>query len=125
MKHVKNNLPDNWKVIWFDAWEYERLDPTLALMQRIADQYHTKADKFKRVIKGILRLSSDMFLRTATGLELEQVEKEFEDTVRSIPTINEELSKLVGDGRLVVFIDDLDRCIVENALSILEAISSS
>lgn len=26
---------DQLKVIWFDAWKYERLDPVLALLQKI------------------------------------------------------------------------------------------
>jgi hypothetical protein len=91
-------------------------------MQRIADKYDTKTDTFKQVIKGILHVSTDIGLRAMTGLSLDEVEKEFEDAVANIPTINDELRKMVGDGRLIVFIDDLDRCIVENALSILEAI---
>ena len=35
---VETNLAVNWKTIWFDAWEYERLDPKLSLMQTIAAQ---------------------------------------------------------------------------------------
>ena len=39
---LRNDLPDDdWKTLWFDAWKYERLDPALALMQRIANEFKT------------------------------------------------------------------------------------
>lgn len=33
---------DNINIIWFDAWQYERLDPVLALLQKIAFAYEKK-----------------------------------------------------------------------------------
>lgn len=44
---------------------------------------------------------------------MEQFEKSFEDVLKLI---------LGEDGRLVVFVDDLDRCLPEKALEVLEAI---
>ena len=38
-------------------------------------------------------------------------------------TFAEAITKILGeDGRLVVFVDDLDRCLPEKAIEILEAI---
>jgi hypothetical protein len=42
--------------------------------------------------------------------------------IEDIKTISDKLSELVKNERLVIFIDDLDRCSVENALEMLEAI---
>jgi predicted KAP-like P-loop ATPase len=46
---------ENYKTIWFDAWEYEKLDPVLALMNRIALAYTGKnKQKFKQILKGLI-----------------------------------------------------------------------
>ena len=42
--------------------------------------------------------------------------------VEDIKTVPMKLRDLVKDERLVIFIDDLDRCTVENALDMLEAV---
>jgi len=112
---------ENKKVIWFDAWKYERLDPAAALLQRISIQFN-KNSNFKRAIKGLVYTFSDVALRAKTGLSLKQVIENFESSVKEIPTIIDQLEKMLENRRLVVFIDDLDRCLVENSLRVLEAI---
>jgi hypothetical protein len=39
-----------------------------------------------------------------------------------IPTITKEIETMIQDGKLIIFIDDLDRCKIENVLGILEAV---
>jgi KAP family P-loop domain len=39
-----------------------------------------------------------------------------------IPTITKEIETMIQDGKLIIFIDDLDRCKIENILGILEAV---
>lgn len=119
----KKSNYDNLEVIWFDAWEYERTDPVLALMERIALCYSGKGkQRFKRIATGLLLVFSDMALRAHTNLTLDEIKRRFESTVKEIPTITSRLEDMIAGGRLIVFIDDLDRCIIENALGILEAI---
>ena len=48
--------------------------------------------------------------------------KHFESAVEEIPTIIQKLSEMIGNGRLIVFVDDLDRCHADNTIGILEAI---
>jgi hypothetical protein len=50
------------EIFWFNAWEYENLDPMLALMQRIALEFRGTDSKIKNVIKGFLLLSADIFV---------------------------------------------------------------
>lgn len=114
---------NNLEVVWFDAWEYERTDPVLALMTRIASCYAGRdKQRFKRIATGLLLVFSDMALRAHTNLTLDDVKNRFESMVKEIPTITSRLEDMVAGGRLIVFIDDLDRCIIENALGILEAV---
>lgn len=122
--NLKNKIPnDQWKIVWFDAWEYENIDPMLALMQNIALQYQTKSSKIKDVINGFLLVSADVILRSQIGLSIEEIQQRFEGIVKDIPTIKKELEQIIGEnGRLIVFIDDLDRCSIDNILKILEAV---
>jgi hypothetical protein len=46
----------------------------------------------------------------------------FEQTVKEIPQIHKDLSEVIGNGRLFIFIDDLDRCSIENVLTILQTL---
>jgi KAP family P-loop domain len=111
------------KIIWFNAWEYEQLDPMLALMQQIELAYREGASKIRDAIKGMLMMSADIILRSKMGMTLDEVKEQFESSIKNIPTITEQLQKAIGeDGRLIVFIDDLDRCSVDNVLKILEAV---
>jgi hypothetical protein len=120
---IKNNHSNtNLKILWFDAWEYERIDPVLSLMQRIAIEYRGAGRKFKGIVKGLLLATSDVVSRKTIGLTTEEIQKYFASSVENIPTIEKQLKNIVGEGRLIVFVDDLDRCIVENALGILKAI---
>ena len=87
---LKNDLPYNdWKTLWFDAWEYERLDPALALMQRIANEFETNKEKFRETLEGLLTLSSDIAARKVTGLTLNQLQERFKKSVDNIPTIRD------------------------------------
>jgi len=121
---LKSEERDKMKVLWFDAWQYERLDPVLSLLQKIANEYPaTKAKKLNEIIKGLGLVFSDVISRKAIGLGLDEIKSRFESSVVEVQTIRETLEKLIGfDKKLVVFVDDLDRCSIDNTLEILESI---
>lgn len=57
------------KAIWFDAWQYEKLDPVGALLQIIAQSYqgNRKALKeFKDAAKGVSLVFLDIILKTVS-----------------------------------------------------------
>lgn len=109
--------------MWFDAWQYQRLDPVLALLQKIAVLYEKKDTKLKGIMTSLTLVFSDIVLRKTTGLTVEDIQKHFETSVREIETMGETLQNIIGeDGRLVVFIDDLDRCSIDKSLDVLESI---
>jgi len=117
------------KVIWFDAWQYEKLDPVAALLQIIAKAYPiSKAKIFKKTAAGVGLGFLDLTLRSVTAnmsslKNIDEIMTRFLDSqVEDIRTVSEKLAELIHDERLIIFIDDLDRCSIENALEMLEAI---
>jgi hypothetical protein len=87
--------------------EYERIDPVLSLTQRIATEYRGAGRKLKGIDKGLLLTTSDVVSRKTIGLTTEEIKDHFASSIENIPTITEQLEKIVGEGRLIVFIDDL------------------
>ena len=110
----------NWKILKFDAWEYERTDVVVALMQQIASVYsESKSTKF---LKSLSNFIADIALKKTVGVSMSDVKDHFEELVKHVSTIQKDLEELTGDNRLIVFVDDLDRCNIDNVLDMLEAI---
>ena len=136
-KRIYENIKDNGKisdgtklkVIWFDAWQYEKLDPVTALLQIIAKKHrgHKAYLAFKRAAAGVGLGFADIFVRgvTANMSSLSNIHdimiKFIGSQVDDIKTISEKLKDLLDNERLLIFIDDLDRCSIENVLEMLEA----
>lgn len=129
-EHIKKDPEnENWKIICFNAWKYEKLDPVGSLMQVISNEYEdkNKNEKWKKIAKnyGILALSTGLKVSLGIDLqrELENTKEYLSKTVEELKTISETLEELIGKvGRLIVFIDDLDRCSIDAALDTLLAI---
>jgi hypothetical protein len=117
-------LDENGRItVSFDAWKYEFSDPAAALFYTIAKRLeHGK----KVYAKNISKLALDIFARRYTGMSITAVQKHFETGVTSVSTISEKLKTLVkknnDNKRIVVFIDDLDRCSLENVLEVLDTL---
>jgi predicted KAP-like P-loop ATPase len=118
-KKFKNN--------WFDAWEYEQLDVVAALLQIIGKAYNNKGSDFKKSAAGVgltfLDLGLKVILKTSVKDIDELYTKYIDSSVEVINSFKQKLEDIIGrDGRLIVFVDDLDRCDVENILQMLSAI---
>jgi tetratricopeptide (TPR) repeat protein len=134
--------------VWFNAWRYEREEQfaLIALMKTIAYAMgeHPVYKKVKPILlrgleiltKGILhKLATDYVL---TEKEVDEFEKKLspkmeflaevdKDTIYfdGILKIEKEMNKILRDsenGRIVVFIDDLDRCSPRTVLEVFESI---
>lgn len=133
--------------IWFNAWRYEREEhfATIALMRTIAYAL-ARHDAFqpisKTILSGLKIIGMDVLKKLATdhimteqGFDslLKNINNKTEalntldkDTIYfdGLNTIKKQLEKIRKDEeyRIVVFIDDLDRCSPKRALEVLESI---
>ena len=148
MRMIQGLLEDqgNVKTVWFDAWKFDKTrDLRVALIHTILRKIEedknvnqTLKNKVGELIKrvdwlglGKVALTSLIpqlsVLQQGTEPLIKDQENAPRNTLNLIGDFEEEFKDLtkdyVGDGgRLVVFIDDLDRCISGNAVYILEAI---
>jgi len=146
---LKNNDSINNKKIktaWFDAWKFDKShDLRVALIQSILremEEDNDVEDSIKKKINDLRERVNWRGLGIATmnqflprpmvfkeGSEpLIEEKEDISNTLELIGDFEEEFMEITkeyvgdNDGKLVVFIDDLDRCIPKNSIEILEAI---
>ncbi|GAA1293054.1 hypothetical protein Psi02_50910 [Planotetraspora silvatica] len=124
--------------VWFDPWphQYEG-NPVLPLLHVIvAELKLARREEIRRTLRTISEVLGSLVLTSSVGLNLDDVRKSikaYDETnfrIRSERTrLDEHLSSLIrqalvatGKRRLVVFIDDLDRCAADQITALLEAL---
>lgn len=137
LKMILDKIKDNdqkKKSILFNSWEYEKMDVTTSLFVKIRNEIsgnnelkNTRKNKLKNNEKlfNIVKLVTDITLRNTLNISLKEAKENFNDHVQNITdveTLTTQLEKLIGDEKLIIFIDDLDRCSAENIIKMLEAI---
>lgn len=144
-----------YRIIWFDAWEYENetnlIYPLIRLIQKEVpkDKFEHVRESIGKLTSVILKASCDMFLGrlTAGAVNIKRIEEYEDDYIKKharmfdtwidrVAEIKEEFKKLTEaacepkqgekDKKkcVVIFIDDLDRCLPENSIKILESIKN-
>jgi phosphopantetheinyl transferase (holo-ACP synthase) len=134
------------KTVWFNPWKYDNKEELwAALIQSILLEIHTEAEKNKN--NELKKKAWELFRNIAWFTVKEGINKATcgiidKDKIEEIKNIfanfnkeeyiflnkfekdfEELVKEYVGtDGRLVIFIDDLDRCIPENSITILESL---
>jgi hypothetical protein len=129
-KYSKNKVDhaEDRITIFFDAWKYEYSDPAAGLFLTITEQLSskTRSDHLKEVAKNVGSLVLDIFSRQYIGISTEEARAHFKKTVQETGNLSEKLEELVasasGDKNVIVFIDDLDRCRLDNVIKILDSL---
>ena len=118
------------KTIWFNAWAHGREEPIgLALLQQVLIEFQKEEktkEKIGHLIENVGKLLTDAALRKTTGITFEEAKEVFKNSIEVKSTLRDDFETVIGeclhDKRLVVFIDDLDRCLPEKTIEILEVI---
>jgi hypothetical protein len=147
--HGADKLPEKKGIshvvpIWFEAWRYQyESTPVVALLHEIRAQlsfgqkFLLESKKLSEIaIRGALLSIEDVTKKI--GFQASKIQQagenwERENLAATLPSaqlrefLDDALSKLLGDvdghdRRLVVFIDDLDRCEPETAFRLLESL---
>ena len=135
---------DDFKQIWINSWEHSLLcSPEECLMKIIneiilelldADGDKKRSEKITKgvnnIMKGALRIGSSLTLGTAGVNAVDDI---FSENSNSIKELREQLKKLVSEiktletnkyGKVVIYVDDLDRIDPKDAVSILELLKN-
>ena len=104
--------------LFFEAWKYEYSNPSLGLITEIAERYAT-GDTARRIIQTGLYILTQKYL----GADPEQVIRHIRGSKTHSDTLSDTLQRIIrekiGGKQLIIIIDDLDRCDVENSLQLL------
>jgi hypothetical protein len=135
---------DDFKQIWINSWEHSLLcSPEECLMKIIneiildllgADADKNRADQIRtgvnNIMKGALRIGSSLTLGTAGVNAVDDI---FSQDSNSIKELREQLKSLVSEiktlesnryGKVIIYVDDLDRVDPKDAVSILELLKN-
>lgn len=110
----------NYKVVYFNSWESEdSIDPIIPLLRAIKEG-DNKLNKILKVVGRIVEIKTKNLIR----------EKDIKNLISKDPIeeFNKELEnylkdKLSNNKRLIIFVDELDRCKPTYAIKLLERIS--
>ncbi|MEV0616259.1 P-loop NTPase fold protein [Nonomuraea sp. NPDC050404] len=130
--------PDKYAHVWFDPWRHQHEDnPVLPLLHAIVDGLGLQGrENVRRTLRTISDMLGSLVLSTTLRISLPDVRKSIEDydaehfRIRSERTrLDEYLRVLIetalavrGQERLIVFVDDLDRCEADRITGLLESL---
>lgn len=124
------------KSIYFNTWQYSQFnmadDLYMSFVNALICKCFSRSEKAKEILGILHKIGTKLLCNTVknnTGLDVEEVFKQQEERMESIEKLKSKFAEMVADevgrdeaGRVVVFIDDLDRLNPEVAVELLEVI---
>ena len=128
-------------VVWFNAWRYEKSRQPLwssflnVVLSEISSAVGSKnKERFKRLAVKVATVSAEALLSRASGLgpaDVKQLTSTLHENLKELTTLREQMAKAIDDSlsadkqgrhRVVIFIDDLDRCLPDAVVDVFESI---
>lgn len=145
-QHIEGDSKSYEKVIpiYFEPWKYEYSDQNnllFALLNCIKNKLGINKALWKPLAVDVLTIGNN-FLKSSKVVDVKEVAgdmkffegkifEEHETWVNRVEKLRDSFQKIVRDGmkrkkvtRLIIFIDDLDRCLPENSVKLLEAMKN-
>ena len=150
MKMLESRLHEGgYSTFWFNPWEYRRTESVvLAFLQRLAAKHITEVEQLEKsggkIFKVLLKagIGTALKIYTKGNVSLKSVEADlqnieegqklsyerYQDSIESIKDEFKELIEKIGakytQKPVCIFFDDLDRCLPDDAIQLLEALKN-
>lgn len=117
------------ETLWFNPWKYNEKELiwkalVAELYSEIAQDDRITIEFLKQTVERVANFTGTLAGKEDIGtkfFELFRLEPQFLNQMEDFT--NRLINEFVGDdGKLIIFVDDLDRCLPENAIKVLEAI---
>ena len=131
---------ENFECVWFDAWRHQFDEhPAVGLMHALANKFQIQ-DSVKQILTSVARALGSWALNATTTIDVKDIESSLRSYEEANFRIQDERTRLYqsfqkvvraaqkakrnGDHspRIIFFIDDLDRCLPAQILSVLESL---
>ncbi len=132
MKTIYNSLPDdNYKKIWIDMWKEESdySNLSIKIINLVLKNIGVNQSARKEIIKGFLNLGKGIKINVphvSYDMDkimsfIEKMMSDSNDTQKFIESFQKKIENYIKENnkKIIVFLDDLDRCNSENMLNII------
>ena len=111
--------PDKSDIVFFEAWKFEYSNPAMGLLGTIIQKYEKESTAIKSFLRAAGTILSQKYLNMDMTQLIDTITRNTSETGNFSDRLKSLLKKHLKEKNLVIIIDDLDRCDVENTLQIL------
>ena len=136
MTMIKNELRNskNLNLVWFNTWQFSQFNLgdklPLTMLNKLVNEVsnNKESENFKYIKKAMVGVADAILGHISGGaLEVSKFLDDEENLFEAIEKLKESFQKLVNEkagdeGRVIIFIDDLDRIEPERAVELLEVL---
>lgn len=136
MTMIKNELKNlkNLNLVWFNTWQFSQFNLgdklPLTMLNKLVNEVsnNKESENFKYIKKAMVGVADAVLGHISGGaLEVSKFLDDEENLFEAIEKLKESFQKLVNEkagdeGRVIIFIDDLDRIEPERAVELLEVL---